>query len=103
MMIARNDAPVSWDDLLSAISPQRGFANTDIQRFINAVTTARQEGHITDEELEDLIKMLAAVVMSGQVNAIVGDFFTPYAPGHLGGRFGEHSSLRQGHRRFSLI
>jgi len=102
MAITRNERPpVSWDDLLSAISPQRGFANTDLRRAIGAISTAQQEGSISDEQAEELIKMLAAVAVSGQVNALVGDFFTPDTHGRLGLRFGR-GVLRHGHR-FSYI
>ena len=98
MAITRNELPpVSWDDLLSAISPQRGFTNADLRRAISAISTAQQEGRISDEQAEELIKMLAAVAVSGQVNALVGDFFTPDAHGRLGLRFGR-GSLRHGYR-----
>ena len=88
--------PVSWDDLLSAISPQRGFTSADLQRAVTAVATAQQEGRITDEQAEEAIKMLAAVAISGQVNAMVSDFFTPDAQGRLGIRFGRGGFSRQG-------
>ena len=65
---------MSWDDLLLAISPQRGFDNADLRRVIDAITTAQQEGHITDEDAEELLKVLLATVVSGRVNAMVGDF-----------------------------
>ena len=103
METTRNELPpVSWDDLLSAISPQLGFANADLRRAIGAVSTARQEGRITDEQAGELIKMLAAVAVSRQVNDLVGDFFTPDAHGQLGTRFGSGRNSRHGHR-FSLI
>lgn len=89
MTIARNELPpVSWDDLLSAISPRRGLTNADLQRAVAAVAAAQQEGRITDKDAAELIKALAAVAMSGQVNAMVGDFFTPDTQGRLGVRFG---------------
>ena len=98
MTTTRNELPpVSWDELLSAISPQRGFANADLRRAIGAISTAQQEGRISDEQAEELIKMLAAVAVSGQVNALVGDFFTPDAHGRLGLRFGRRA-LRHGYR-----
>ena len=104
MTIARNELPpVSWDDLLLAISPQRGFDNADLRRVIDAVTTAQREGHITDEDAEELIKVLLAAVVSGRVNAMVGDFFTPDNRGHLGTRFGERVFPSHSRRRFSLI
>lgn len=90
MTIARNELPpVSWDDLLSAISPRRGLTNADLQRAVAAVAAAQQEGRITDKDAAELIKALAAVAMSGQVNAMVGDFFTPDTRGRLGVRFGD--------------
>ena len=95
-------SPVSWDDLLLAISPQRGFDNADLRRVIDAITTAQQEGHITDEDAEELLKVLLAAVVSGRVNAMVGDFFTPDARGHLGARFGKRVFPSHS-RRFSLI
>lgn len=98
MTITRNELPpVSWDDLLSAISPQRGLTSADLQRAVAAIATAQQEGRITDKDAAELIKMLAAVAMSGQVNAIVGDFFTPDAQGRLGIRFGGGVFSRRGH------
>ena len=103
MAITRNELPpVSWDDLLSAISPQRGFANADLRRTIEAVTAAQQEGRITDKDAEELLKVLFAAVISGRVNAMVGDFFTPNAQ-RPGSRFGERSSHQHSGRRFSLI
>ena len=99
MTTTRNELPpVSWDDLLSAISPQRGLTNADLQRAITAVAAAQQEGRITDKDATELIKMLAAVAMNGQVNAIVGDFFTPDNQGRLGIRFGGGGFSRHGHR-----
>ena len=103
MTTARNELPpVSWDDLLLAISPQRGIANTEVRRFIEAVTVAQQEGRITDEDVEELIKVMVAAAVSGRVNAIVGDFFTPDAHGRLGVRSGRVGFHRPGHG-FSLI
>ena len=99
MATARNERlPVSWDDLVSAISPQRGFTSAELQRAVAAVATAQQAGRITDEQAEEVIKMLAAVAVSGQVNAMVGDFFTPDAQGRLGIRFGAGEFPR--HSRF---
>ena len=94
--------PISWDDLLSAISPQQGLANADLRRAITAVVTAQQEGRITDKDAAELIKMLAAVAVNRQVNAMVNDFFTPDAQGRLGIRFGGMGSPRFGHR-FPLL
>ena len=94
--------PISWDDLLSAISPQQGLANADLRRAITAVATAQQEGRITDKDAAELIKMLAAVAVNRQVNAMVADFFTPDAQGRLGTRFGGMGSPRFGHR-FPLL
>ena len=89
MATARNELPpVSWDDLRSAISPQQGFAGQDLQRAVSAIAAAQQEGRITDKDAAELIKMLAAVAVSRQVNAMVGDFFTPDARGRFGSRFG---------------
>ena len=88
MATDRNEIPpVSWDDLLSAISPQRGFANADLRRAVAAIAAAQQEGRITDKDAAELTRMLAAVAVSRQVNAMVGDFFTPDAHGRLGLRF----------------
>lgn len=69
--------PVSWNDLLAAISPQRGFSNTDLPRAIGALIAARQEDRLTDAEAAELIKMLVAVAVSGEVNAIVDNFSRP--------------------------
>ena len=102
MAITRNELPpVSWDDLLSAISPQRGFASADLRRTIEVITAAQQEGQITDKDAEELIKFLLATMISGRVNAMVGDFFMPDAQ-RLGGRFGERG-FPQHSRHFSLI
>ncbi len=102
MTITRNELPsVSWDDLLSAISPQRGFANADLRRTIEAITAAQQEGEITDKDAEELLKVLLAAVISGRVNAMVGDFFMPNAH-RPGDRFGE-GGFHQHSRHFSLI
>ena len=88
MATDRNEIPpVSWDDLLSAISPQRGFAGADLRRAVAAIAAAQQEGRITDKDAAELTRMLAAVAVSRQVNAMVSDFFTPDARGRLGLRF----------------
>lgn len=102
MTITRNELPpVSWDDLLSAISPRRGLTNADLQRAVTAIAAAQQEGRITDNDAAEFIKMLAAVAMSGQVNAIVGDFFTPSGHGRLGASYG-NVGFSQNQRRFSF-
>ena len=81
---AKTNAPISWADLRSAISPQQTFDVANIQRFINAVSSAWQEGSITDEEMTELIKVILAITVSRQVNFIVGDFFAPDRRWHLG-------------------
>ena len=99
MTITRNEhLPVTWDDLVSALRPRRGLSGADLQRAIDAVTTAQQEGHITDKDAAELIKVLVAVAMSGRINATVNDFFTPDAPGRLGSRFGGGGFSRHSNR-----
>lgn len=103
MTTTRNELPpVSWDDLLSAISPQRGLNNDDLRRVIEVITAAQQEGHITAEEAAEIIRVLLAAAMSGQVNALVNDFFTPDARRHLGVGFGGQTTP-QHNRRFALL
>ena len=104
MTTTRNELPpVSWDDLLAAISPRRGLAGDDLRRVIEAIVAAQQGGQITEEEAEEIIKALLAVAMSGQVNALVNDFFTPDVYGRLGGHLGNRGFGLQGSRRFSLL
>lgn len=102
MATIRNEQlPVSWDDLLAAISPRRGISNADLQRAVTAITAAQQEGQITAEEAAELIKVLLAAMLSGRVNTMVNEFFTPDARGRLGVGISAHSPSRNG--RLSLF
>lgn len=104
MTTTRNeDVPVSWDDLVAAVRPRRGLAGDDLRRAVAAVAAAQQEGQITAAEAAEIIKALLAIAMSGQVNAMVNDFFTPDARGRFGGHPGNRVFGLQGSRRFSLI
>lgn len=104
MTTTRNERlPVSWDDLMAAISPRRGLAGDDLRRAIAAIAVAQQEGQITAEEAAEIIKVLVGIAMSSQVNTMVNDFFTPDARGRLGGHLGNRGSALQGSRGISLI
>lgn len=104
MTTTRNERlPLSWDDLLAAISPRRGLAGDDLRRAIAVVADAQREGQITAEEAAEIIKVLIGIGMSSQVNIMVNDFFTPDAHGRLGGHLGSRGFGPQGSRRFSLL
>ena len=94
--------PVSWEDLLAAISPRRGLDRADLQKAITAIVAAQQEGQITDADAQELIKVLVGIAASGQFNVMVNDFFTPDARGRLGGYLGNRG-ITHGFRRRSLI
>ena len=80
-----------------------GWPATICGVVIEAVVAAQQGGQITAEEAAEIIKALLAVAMSGQVNALVNDFFTPDVYGRLGGHLGNRGFGLQGSRRFSLL
>lgn len=104
MTTTRNEPPpISWDDLLAAISPRQGLAGADLQRAVTAITAAHQEGQITAAEAAEIIKVLIGIRMSAQVNTMVNDFFTPDAHGRLGGHLGSRGFGPRGSRRFSLL
>ena len=97
-MATENAIGLTYDDLLAAISPRRTLAGADLKRAIDAVVAVQQEGKITAEEAAEIIKVLLAVAVGGQVNAIVSDFFTPGARGPLGGGFGGPAVGPRNHR-----
>lgn len=98
-MAAENAIGLTYDDLLAAISPRRTISNAELQRAIAAVVAVQQDGQITAQEAAAIIKVMFAMAMSGQVNAIVNDFFTPGARGPLGdGGFGQPAIGPRNHR-----
>ena len=101
-MATENAIGLTYDDLLAAISPRRGVTGAELQRAIAAVVAVQQEGEITAQEAAEIIKVMFALAMSGQVNAIVNDFFTPDARGRWGGGFGG-PAIGPRHNRISLF
>lgn len=104
MTAAKNEgAPLSWNDLMAAVSPRRGLAGDDLRRAIAAITAAQQHGQITAAEAAEIIQVLLAVATVGQMNAMVNDFFTPDSHGRLGGNLSNRGFVSQGSGRFRLI
>ena len=77
MAITRNAPPISWDDLLAAISPQ---PPSPAERLRNALTTIAElqaAGHISAADAETLTKAVIAARINGEITAMVSDYFAP--------------------------
>ena len=77
MAITRNAPPLSWDDLLAAISPQ---PPSPAERLRNALTTIAElqaAGHISAADAETLTKAVIAARINGEITAMVSDYFAP--------------------------
>ncbi len=85
--------PVSWEDLLAAISPPEATAEENLRHIIEVGASLHQEGYITNEEMEDLIKIALAVAINDEVNAVVTDFFSPGSRGNYRSGFNDRISL----------
>ena len=76
--------PLAWDDLMSAIAPRRGMSADELEQAIANVVDHYRAGRINAAQSAELIRILAAVRISAQVNQMVNDFFTPDDRGRLG-------------------
>ena len=77
MAITRNAPPLSWDDLLAAISPQ---PPSPAERLRNALTTIAElqaAGHISAADAETLTKAVIAARINGEITAMVSEYFAP--------------------------
>lgn len=77
MATTRNAPPISWDDLLAAISPQ---PPSPAERLRNALTTIAElqaAGHISAADAETLTKAVIAARINGEITAMVSDYFAP--------------------------
>ena len=86
--------PVSWEDLLAAINPPKATPEEMYERALDEVVMAWREGHLTDEEADDLINELITARVRYEMRGMIKDAFSPDA-GRSSGNSPRH--------RFSLI
>ncbi len=78
MATTRNELrPVSWKDLLSAISPPKATPEELYELALDEITAAWQEGHLTDAEADGLIKELPSARMHYEIRGMIDDAFSP--------------------------
>ncbi len=87
-------SPVSWEDLLAAINPPKATPEELYERALDSIVVDWQEGHLTEEEADDLIKELMAARIRYEMRGMIKDAFSP----QVGRRSGK--APRRG---FSLI
>ena len=78
MAITRNAPPLSWDDLLAAISPQPPSPAERLRNALTAIAELQAAGHISAADAETLTKAVIAARINGEITAMVSDYFAPY-------------------------
>lgn len=68
---------LTLDDLLEAVNPAPPSIEERLRHALTATIKCWQEGQVTDEQAEMLIKALVAANVNRQVNQMVNEFFTP--------------------------
>ena len=69
--------PVSREDLLAAINPPQKTPEELYESTLDEITTAWREGHLTDEEADDLIKELITARVRYEMRGMINDAFSP--------------------------
>ena len=77
MAITRNAPPLSWDDLLAAISPQPPSPADRLRNALTAIAELQAAGHISAADAETLTKAVIAARINGEITAMVSDYFAP--------------------------
>ena len=77
MAITRNAPPLSWDDLLAAISPQPPSPAERLRNALTAIAELQAAGHISAADAETLTKAVIAARINGEITAMVSDYFSP--------------------------
>lgn len=77
MAITRNAPPISWDDLLAAISPQPPSPAERLRNALTAIAELQAAGHISAADAETLTKAVIAARINGEITAMVSDYFAP--------------------------
>ena len=77
MAITRNAPPLSWDDLLAAISPQPPSPAERLRNALTAIAELQAAGHISASDAETLTKAVIAARINGEITAMVSDYFAP--------------------------
>ena len=77
MTTTRNAPPVSWDDLLAAISPQPPSPAERLRNALTAIAELQAAGHISAADAETLTKAVIAARINGEITAMVSDYFAP--------------------------
>ena len=77
MAITRNAPPISWDDLLAAISPQPPSPAERLRNALTAIAELQGAGHISAADAETLTKAVIAARINGEITAMVSDYFAP--------------------------
>ena len=77
MAITRNAPPLSWDDLLAAISPQPPSPAERLRNALTAIAELQAAGHISAADAETLTKAVIAARINGEITAMVSDYFAP--------------------------
>ena len=93
MALAKNDIErLTLDDLLKAINPSPPSLEERFRRALAGTIKHWQNGQLTDEQAETIIRAIVATSVNRQMNEIVSDFFAP-----------RHSRGEASPRRFLLM
>lgn len=85
---------LTLDDLLEAINPRPPSPEERFRRALQVAIKWWQDGHLTDDQAEELIKALFTVKMNNEVSELISDYFAPRSRQHYD---------QVPRRRFSLI
>jgi hypothetical protein len=78
MALAKNDIErLTLDDLLEAINPSPPSLEERLRRALAGTIKHWQNGHLTDEQAETIIRAIVATSVNRQMNEMVNDFFAP--------------------------
>ena len=78
MTTPRNEPPpISWDDLLAAISPQPPSPSERLRNALAAIAELQAAGQISAADAETLANAVIAARINGEITAMVSDYFAP--------------------------
>ena len=69
-----------WDGVLTRLYPKTGTRSQRFLRAVEELTALRDEGEITDDELEICLRHLVGVTVVGKLDSALGTFFIPSLP-----------------------
>ena len=78
MALAKNGiGHLTMDDLLEAINPSPPSPEERFRRGLQVTIEGWQNGQLTDEQADGIIKALFTVKLNSEVSELISDYFTP--------------------------